>query len=113
MADLPDVYTPTKRKNMTAKRRLKVFLESEGRCCLCGATIDGVREKWIVEHLTPLADGGLDEEANMAPAHEKCAKSKTSGEAKTRKRHRRASQNHFGAKEKKASGRTKTDPTKS
>lgn len=101
MGDLPDVYKPTKRRSMTAKRRLKLFLEHKAVCCLCQGKIDGAREKWIVEHLTPLADGGLDEDDNCRPAHEKCAKKKTSGEATTRSRHRKAAQTHFGAKEKK------------
>ena len=73
-----DVGT-TKRKNMTPRMRLKVWEAHKGMCALCGGKIDGVRERWIVEHLRALELGGEDTEANMAPAHEACAMAKTSG----------------------------------
>lgn len=73
-----DVGT-TKRKPMTPRMRLKVWEAHKGICALCGGKIDGVRERWIVEHLRALELGGEDTEANMAPAHEACAIAKTSG----------------------------------
>ncbi len=100
MSDLPkDIYTPTKRRSMTSKRRMGIFMAHEGSCCICGGKIDGTRDKWIIEHLTPLADGGEDCDDNCAPAHEACARPKTSKEASTRSRHRKAAERHYGAKE--------------
>lgn len=73
-----DVGT-TKRKNMTPRLRLKIWEAHKGICVLCHDKIDGVRERWIVEHITPLALGGEDTEANMGPAHDACAIKKTFG----------------------------------
>lgn len=113
MSDLPkDIYTPTKRKQFTAKQRLKVFMEHAGKCCICGGTINGTHEAWILEHIVPLADGGTNELDNMAPSHETCAKGKTSAEAGTRKRHRRAAQAHFGAKRRTGFKTNKAGPYK-
>jgi 5-methylcytosine-specific restriction endonuclease McrA len=55
-------------------------------CVLCQRTIDGVRERWIVEHIRALELGGADDLSNMGPAHEACALEKT------REDHRRAAQ---------------------
>ena len=96
--DLPDVYTPTKRKALTPKQRLKMFLQHEGVCVICKGRIDGVRERWIDEHIIALADGGTNDLENRGPAHEKCARKKTSSEAGTRSRHRKAAERHLGAK---------------
>lgn len=101
-SDLPtDIFTPTPRRNMTAKRRLKIFLAHNSVCCLCKQPIDGTRSRWIVEHLTPLADGGEDVDENCAPAHETCAKPKTKKEAGDRSRMRKSAEARFGAKERK------------
>jgi hypothetical protein len=50
-----DVGT-TKRKAMTPQMRLKVWENHKGICALCSGKIDGVRERWIVEHLRGLAE---------------------------------------------------------
>jgi 5-methylcytosine-specific restriction protein A len=42
-------------------------------CVLCERKIDGVRERWIVEHIRALELGGPDDLDNMGPAHEACA----------------------------------------
>lgn len=98
-----DVGT-TKRKAMTPRMRLKVWEAHKGICALCGGKIDGVRERWIVEHITPLALGGQDTEANMGPAHEACALKKTFGRtgdiAKAAKA-KRAKTKHLGIKKSK------------
>lgn len=73
-----DVGT-TPRKKLTPRQRLSIWERDKGVCCLCRAPIDGVREKWIVEHLRALELGGEDVEANMGVAHAKCADHKTHG----------------------------------
>ena len=66
-------------------------------CVLCQRTIDGVRERWIVEHIRALELGGADDLSNMGPAHATCALDKT------REDHHRAAQakrqkiRHLGA----------------
>lgn len=98
-----DVGT-TKRKNMTPRMRLKVWEAHKGICKLCGGKIDGVRERWIVEHIIPLALGGEDTEANMAPAHEGCALAKTfgkSGDIAKAAKAKRVKSKHLGIKKSK------------
>lgn len=72
---MTDVST-TRRKSMTPTRRLKIFEQHHGVCCLCNMKIDGVREPWIVEHLICLGLGAPDADDNCAPAHETCRREK-------------------------------------
>jgi len=69
----------TERKKLTPTQRLKIWERDKGVCCLCSNKIDGVREKWIVEHLRALELGGNDEPGNMGVAHKGCADDKTHG----------------------------------
>ena len=91
-----DVGT-TPRRKLSVRRRLQVSESTGGVCVLCDGRIDGVRERWIAEHIRALELGGADDLANMGPAHEACAL------AKTREDHRRAAQakrqkiRHLGA----------------
>jgi len=93
-----DPYSVTPRKSLTAKQRHKMFIDRSGKCCVCGGKVDGVKDRWIDEHLVPLADGGTNDLDNRGIAHETCARSKTSKEATDRAKHRSAAQRHFGAK---------------
>lgn len=85
-----DVGT-TPRKRLTTRDRLSIWETHKGICCICNVAIDGVREKWIVEHRRALELGGADTRDNMAPAHFHCAAVKTqndhsmAAEAKARK----------------------------
>lgn len=73
---MTDVGT-THRGSMPQSRRLRIWEAHRGVCCLCGQKIDGVRQRWIVEHIRPLELGGEDSDTNCAPAHEYCAIEKT------------------------------------
>ena len=98
-----DVGT-TKRKNMTPRLRLKVWEAHKGMCAICGGKIDGVRERWILEHMRPLALGGADDESNMAPVHEGCALAKTfgkSGDIAKAAKAKRVKTKHLGIKKSK------------
>jgi 5-methylcytosine-specific restriction protein A len=70
-----DVPT-TPRKAMSPMRRLRIWEAHKGICCLCHLKIDGVRQKWTVEHVLALGLGGADDDANCAPAHEDCRRKK-------------------------------------
>lgn len=100
---MTDVGT-THRKRLTPRQRLSVWEREKGICCICHAPIDGVREKWIVEHVIALELGGLDDESNMAPAHKACAAAKTGGKdgdhARAAKA-KRAKRRHIGISESK------------
>jgi len=103
MTELPrGIFTANARRSLTPKQRAQLFLSADGKCCLCGGRIDGARERWIVEHLVPLADGGTNDIDNLAPAHEACAKPKTAREATGRARLKRAGMRHLGVKPRKS-----------
>ncbi|WP_169194976.1 HNH endonuclease [Devosia sp. MC1541] len=70
----------TKRRGMTKARAAKIFLAHNGKCCNCGQQIRP-GEKWFVEHPTPLAQGGADDDTNTAPAHTKCKAAKDATDA--------------------------------
>lgn len=91
-----DVGT-TKRRSLSGHSRLKAWERTGGICVVCDQPIDGVRERWIVEHIRALELGGADEIENMGPAHDTC------GREKTREDHARSAQakrqkiRHLGA----------------
>ena len=101
-----DPYRVEPRKRLTAKQRLQMFLDAKGVCCVCGGKIDGVREAWD-EHVNPLWLSGDNSAPNRAPAHEKCARMKTSGEAGARSKIRAIAEKHFGARTKSALSKPK------
>ncbi len=72
MTDVPT----TPRKAMSPMRRLRIWEAHKGVCILCKRKIDGVREKWIIEHDRALVLGGADEDSNCGPAHEDCRRKK-------------------------------------
>lgn len=90
----------TKRRAMTPARRLRIFEEHKGVCVLCDTRIDGVREPWIVEHLTCLGLGGADEDKNCGPAHETCRRDKDKLDVAAIAKAKRIKQRHVGIKAK-------------
>ncbi len=62
----------TRRKSMGKQRQLRIFEQRKGLCITCGEPIDGVREKWFIEHERALGLGGEDVDSNCWPAHVKC-----------------------------------------
>ena len=88
----------TKRKTITTAARLRIWSAHNGICHLCKLPIHAERgEKWHVEHITPLWNGGPDDEKNMAPAHIDCHAPKTKEEATTRAKGNRQRARHIGA----------------
>lgn len=87
-----------KRKRLTAAQRVRIFDAAGGVCHLCGLKIDGTRERWDVEHRTPLHMGGADDPSNMSPAHVGCHRDKTAAEATTRARCDRVRARHLGVR---------------
>lgn len=94
---LPNPYSVTARKKLSAKQKLKMFLDAGGICCVCGHKIDGVREAWD-EHVDPLSRTGTNAPSNRKPAHERCARIKTAKEATERAKIQRVAEHHLGAK---------------
>lgn len=86
---------------MSVTRAARIFMAHKGVCHICGNQIrDG--ERWDVEHLRPLWDGGTDDDANLAPAHNACHKGKTAEEAKQRSERNRAITKSFTGRKKRS-----------
>jgi hypothetical protein len=95
-AEVEDVCTTVRRK-LTPHRRLQVWERRGGVRVLCDRPIDGVRERWIVEHIRALELGGADELHNMGPAHEACALTKTRDDHTRAAQAKRQKIRHIGA----------------
>ncbi|MHC2107058.1 HNH endonuclease signature motif containing protein [Methylobacterium sp. CM6246] len=93
---LEDVGT-TKRRSLSGRRRLEVWEKTGGTCILCDRRIDGVRERWIVEHIRALELGGMDDIDNMGPAHEACGREKTLDDHARAAEAKRQKIRHLGA----------------
>jgi hypothetical protein len=95
--EVEDVGT-TPRGKLTPHRRLKAWERTCGRCVVCHRQIDGVRERWIIEHIRALELGGADDLDNMGPAHEVCAITKTQYDHRRAGKAKRQKIQHIGAK---------------
>lgn len=92
-----DVGT-TPRKPLSPRDRLAMWERHKGICVTCKMKIDGVREKWIDEHVIPLGLGGSNDLSNRGPAHLACAKVKTQNDVKAIAKSKRVKQRHLGIK---------------
>ena len=92
-----DPYAVEPRKPLSAKQKAQMFLDAGGICCICGCKIDGVKQAWD-EHINPLWLNGDNSAPNRAPAHEKCARTKSAKETETRSKIRSTAEKHMGAK---------------
>ncbi len=86
------------RRRWSTTDKLKLFLDHERACHICGHEIDGASERWEVEHIIPLAQGGDDDLSNCAPAHVACHKEKTRVNAADTARAKRRQAKHLGAR---------------
>jgi 5-methylcytosine-specific restriction endonuclease McrA len=88
----------TKRGPMSPQRRLKIFEQHKGLCCLCGGKIDGTKEAWIVEHIRALGLDGEDKDENCGPAHETCRRIKDKDDVARISKAKRVKARHVGAR---------------
>lgn len=86
------------RKAMPTMRRLRIWEAHGGFCVLCKIKIDGVREKWIVEHVIALGLGGPDTDENCGPAHETCRRAKDKADIPAIAKVKRIRAAHIGAR---------------
>jgi 5-methylcytosine-specific restriction endonuclease McrA len=88
------------RKSISTKTKVMLFNKRGGRCYLCEGKIN-IGESWDLEHVIPLAMGGLDEESNWELAHSKCHLIKTKADFGNIAKAKRRESRHIGAKESK------------
>jgi 5-methylcytosine-specific restriction enzyme A len=99
-----NMFDVAERKRLTPQQRAKMFLDHKGICVVCAVKILPERgDKWIDEHIIRLADwgdrpGDPNGPDNRGPAHEHCARDKTSKEARTSGKLRRQGMRHMGIK---------------
>lgn len=91
-------FSNIKRRPLTTLQRAKLFAEHDGICVICHHKIDGVRERWIDEHIIPLSRGGTNEWDNRGPAHERCAREKTKSDNSGAAKDKRVFAKHIGAR---------------
>lgn len=65
------------RKRFSDKDRARIFAANGGACHLCGQKINGVHEKWEVEHVIAWELTRDDSDDNLRPAHISCHQTKT------------------------------------
>lgn len=92
---MTDVGT-TPRRSMSATRRLRIFEAHKGICVTCKQPIDGVRQKWFIEHDRALGLGGEDSDENCGPAHYECKPVKDKADIEAIAQAKRRKQAHLG-----------------
>lgn len=58
-----------RRAALSKAQRGQVFAKTQGRCHICGGTIDG---PWHADHVFPHSSGGAHSVDNYLPAHDVC-----------------------------------------
>jgi 5-methylcytosine-specific restriction endonuclease McrA len=78
------------------KVRQRIF-DRDNRCHLCGCEIQ-TAQKWDLDHVKALINGGENREANLRPAHRKCHKVKTALDVAEKATVAAIRQKHIGAR---------------
>lgn len=84
------------RRRLSDTSRVALFLRHDGICHICGSRIIA-GERWEVDHVLPLAQGGDDDDTNTRPAHVKCHRVKTAKDASDTAKAKRREARHIGA----------------
>jgi 5-methylcytosine-specific restriction protein A len=79
--------------------RLRIFDHHDGRCYLSGVKIRP-GEKWDMEHIKALCNGGEHRESNMAPALVSAHKAKTKADRAEKKKVDAMRKKHLGIRAK-------------
>lgn len=77
------------------KVRQRIF-DRDNRCHLCGCEIQ-IGQKWDLDHVKALINGGENREANLKPSHRKCHKEKTARDVAEKAKVAAIRQKHIGA----------------
>lgn len=78
------------------KVRQRVFARDGGICHLCETEIQ-TGQKWDLDHVVALINGGENRETNLKPAHRKCHKDKTAADVAEKSRIAAIRGKHIGA----------------
>lgn len=86
-----------RRRSLPGKERIRLFTLHGGICHLCGCKINGVGDRWEIEHVLALELGGADDDANRKPVHYDCHKPKTADDLGKIAKANRQKIRHLGA----------------
>ena len=89
-----------RRPTLSTTERQRLFGLHDGICHICFQPIDGVRERWEIEHVISrgLIGKAADTDENMRPAHARvCHPAKTAKDAGDLARAKRREAKHHGA----------------
>lgn len=92
---LPEWIGKTDDTRAPAKVRQRIF-DADSRCHLCSQPIQ-TGQKWDLDHVRALINGGENRETNLRPAHRKCHKDKTAQDVAEKARIAAIRQKHIGA----------------
>ena len=77
--------------------RQRVFDREGGKCHLCKQIIQAPGQKWDLDHVTAIINGGENREKNLKPAHRKCHKDKTAADVAEKAKVAAIRGKHIGA----------------
>jgi 5-methylcytosine-specific restriction endonuclease McrA len=75
--------------------RLRIFQAHNGRCYITGQKING-GDKWQLDHITALCNGGENRENNLAPVLDAPHKEKTKQDVSQKSKTARLQKKHLG-----------------
>lgn len=97
MRSVPEWRGKTHDSKIPQRVRLRIFERYEGKCYLTGRQIRA-GDKWEVDHITALANGGEHAESNMAPVLALAHREKTKLDRRTQAKTGRQRKRHLGIK---------------
>jgi 5-methylcytosine-specific restriction protein A len=95
MRSVPEWIGKTDDTPVPPRVRLRVFEKYEGRCYLSGKIIRP-GDKWHIEHIQAIANGGQNREGNLAPALVAPHKDKTRADRRLQARSARIRKRNLG-----------------
>lgn len=87
-------WTAPTPRNTSRKLRAEIFLLQQGVCKTCPTKLH--LKRWVLDHITPLEEGGADDASNLQAICEPCSTVKTSAEATERAGYRKTRDKHAG-----------------
>lgn len=95
MREVPEWIGKTPDTPAPARVKLRVFEAHQGRCYLTGRKIQS-GDKWDLDHVIALCNGGENRESNLAPALRDAHRAKTAKDVAQKKKDARVRKKHLG-----------------
>ena len=90
------------RRTRSPAQREAICVARKWMCYLCGIRITPQTRDWQLDHATPLAGGGSDDDDNLWPVHAKCHTIKTAVDVTRIAKGKMVRQKHMGLRPSKA-----------